>query len=829
VAMKNLYTLAVMLITSMQVVSAQTTNVTILGQGTLWKYLDNGTNQGTTWRATSFADAAWKSGNSQLGYGDGDESTIVSFGSSSTNKFITTYFRKAITVSNLAELSAISMRVKRDDGIVVYVNGTERYRNNMPTGTISSTTVASADASDDGNTWFTATLAASNFVEGNNVVAVEIHQRSASSSDISFDMEITATRNTPDTAPPVLSSVSPADNGTNVSIANNLILTFNENVAKGTGAFTIKENGVATQTIDVTSANVTVSGNVVTINPADFGLNKNVSVSFPAGTIKDIAGFNFAGIANDTDWNFTTQAQVVVCNSLSCFTSVQPSAQSGVLVLPSTHTFQLLFKQGNAYTSGGTAPAGFDFTGYVPKSGSSTSGYVSINHENSPGGVSILDVAYNAGNKLWTRNNAYPVSFANVVKTERNCSGAVTPWGTIITAEETRNTGDANGDGYTDTGWLVEIDPVTRLVKQYGNAKEEKLWAMGRMAHENAVVASDSKTVYYGEDDPSGALYKFVANTAGNLYTGTLYVLKLTGSLSGGEPTSTTATWVQVPNTTQSDRNNTYSLATGLGATAFNGIEDVEIAPNGQVYFTSKGNGRVYSFTDNGTTASNFITYVGGQNYTINYGTGSASTAWGTGNDNLAFDNEGNLWVNQDGGNGHFWMVRAGHTQANPKVELFAKTPAGSESTGLTFTPDFKFMFVSFQHPSSSNGTQTDASGASVSHNAATMVVIARKENLGNGTLRMGEESIESGASGQINVYPVPFENEINVDLEMANDGKATVLVYNMEGKLINTLLDKQLTAGKHQFNFNSNELKGEYLLYITAGEASVVKRIVSK
>ncbi|MEY5049851.1 MAG: hypothetical protein RLZZ175_3210 [Bacteroidota bacterium] len=826
--MKKIYSFASLLLAAYMSASAQTTAVTLLGQGTLWKYLDNGSNQGTTWRATSFADATWKSGNAQLGYGDGDESTIVSFGTSSTNKFITTYFRKAITVSNLAELSAISMKVKRDDGIVVYVNGTERYRNNMPTGTISSTTVASADASDDGNTWFTATLAASNFVEGNNVIAVEIHQRSKSSSDISFDMEITATRNTPDTTPPVLSSVTPADNGTNISIANNLILTFNENVAKGTGAFTIKENGVATQTIDVASANVTVSGNVVTINPADFGLNKNVSVSFPAGTIKDIAGFNFAGIANDTDWNFTTQSQVVVCNSISCFTSVQPSAQGSTLVLPSTHTFQLLFKQGNAYTSGGSAPAGFDFTGYVPKSGSSANGYVSINHENSPGGVSILDVSYNATSKLWTRNNAYPVSFANVVKTERNCSGAVTPWGTIITAEETRNTGDVNGDGYTDTGWLVEIDPVTRLVKQYGNAKEEKLWAMGRMSHENAVVAADNKTVYYGEDDPSGALYKFVANTAGNLYTGTLYVLKLTGSLSGGEPTSTTATWVQVPNTTQSDRNNTYSLASGLGATAFNGVEDVEIAPNGQVYFTSKGNGRVYRFTDNGTSISNFITYVGGQNYTINYGTGSASTAWGTGNDNLAFDNEGNLWVNQDGGNGHFWMVRAGHTQASPKVELFAKTPAGSESTGLTFTPDYKFMFLSFQHPTTSNGSQTDASGTSVSINAAAMVVIARKENLGNGTLRLGDNEVETGKVDGINVYPVPFDNEINVEFNLENESKATVLVYNLEGKLINTLLDKTLNAGKQTIALNTQNLHGEYMLYITTNEASVVKRIVS-
>lgn len=808
--------------------NAQTQTISLISQGASWKYLDNGSNQGTAWRATSFADASWKTGSAQLGYGDGDESTIISFGTSSSRKYVTSYFRRSFNITNINELSNISLRVKRDDGIVLYVNGVERYRNNMPTGTISFNTFAAADASDDGNTWFTASLANSSFTSGNNVVAVEIHQRSASSSDVSFDLELNATQTTPDVAPPVLTSLSPNDNSSNVNVASNLVLSFNENVAKGTGSILIKEAGVTTQTIDVASTAVTVNGNTVTINPSDFGFNKAVNIEFAAGVIKDIAGFNFVGITNSTDWNFTTQAQGTVCNTISCFTSVQPSAQSGVLVLPSTHTFQQLFKQGNAYTSGGTAPTGFDFTGYVPKSGSSTAGYVAVNHENSPGGVSILDVSYNASTKLWTRNNAYPVSFSDVVKTERNCSGAVTPWGTIITAEETRNTGDANGDGYNDVGWLVEIDPVTRAVKQYGNGKAEKLWAMGRMSHENAVVAADNKTVYYGEDDPSGALYKFVANTAGNLYTGTLYVLKLTNSLSGGQPTSSTGSWVVVPNSTISDRNNTFSLASGLGATPFNGIEDVEIAPNGQIYFTSKGNGRVYRFTDNGTSGvSNFITYVGGTNYTINFGSGATSTAWGTGNDNLAFDNEGNLWVNQDGGNGHLWLVRAGHTQASPRVELFAKTPAGSESTGLTFSPDFKFMFVSFQHPNSSNGSQTDASGASVSINAATMVVIARKEFLGNGTLRVDNAS-ELQNSVEVTVFPNPIKNAFTISLNLKESSNISASLVDINGNLVTNIKNNSIyQAGSNAIEVEGSFAKGIYFLnLIINGKSSSIKLI---
>ncbi len=171
-------------------VVAQTSLVPI---GSTWKYLDNGSNQGTAWRATSFSDGSWASGPAQLGYGDGDEATVVSYGPQSNNKYITTYFRKAISVADAAVFTGYTLKVRRDDGIVVYINGVEKYRNNMPTGTIAYNTLASANASDEGNTWFSTTLAAGSLVTGTNVIAVEIHQVNKTSSDISFDLELTGT------------------------------------------------------------------------------------------------------------------------------------------------------------------------------------------------------------------------------------------------------------------------------------------------------------------------------------------------------------------------------------------------------------------------------------------------------------------------------------------------------------------------------------------------------------------------------------------------------------------------------------------------------------
>ncbi|RXK57734.1 T9SS type A sorting domain-containing protein [Lacibacter luteus] len=296
------------LLTVLLVTTVSTAQTSIISYGSSWKYLDNGSNQGTTWRTVSFNDAAWATGNAQLGYGDGDEATVVSYGSNANKKHITTYFRKTITVADASVFSSYTLNIKRDDGAVVYINGVEVYRTNMPTGTISYTTKASTDAADDGNTAQTITLNAGALVTGTNVIAVEVHQRTANSTDLSFDLLLTGIAGGGDTTPPTVSSYSPADNATGVSASANLVLTFSETIQKGTGSIVIKEGGVTTQTIDVTSTAVTVSGNTATIDPANFTNSAAVNIEIAAGAFKDAANNNYAGIANATTWNFTVQA-----------------------------------------------------------------------------------------------------------------------------------------------------------------------------------------------------------------------------------------------------------------------------------------------------------------------------------------------------------------------------------------------------------------------------------------------------------------------------------------------------------------------------------------
>ncbi len=348
---KNVLLLAATLLLASSLI-AQTT---LLSYGATWKYLDNGSNQGTAWRETSFNDASWAQGPAQLGYGDGDEATIVSYGPNSSQKYITTYFRKTITVTNASSYTGFTLNIKRDDGAVVYINGTERFRTNMPAGTVSYTTRASTDASDDGNTPQNVSLAGGVFVEGTNVIAVEIHQRSRTSTDISFDLQLTGTG---DITPPVVSTYSPSDNSTNVAINSNLVLTFNETIQKGTGNILIKEGSITTQTIDVTSATVTVAGNVVTINPADFTNGAAVNIEITAGAFKDLANNNYAGISNPTTWNFTIVIADIIPPAVTVYSPADNAINVAVnanLVLTFNENIQkgtgnILVKEGGVIT-----------------------------------------------------------------------------------------------------------------------------------------------------------------------------------------------------------------------------------------------------------------------------------------------------------------------------------------------------------------------------------------------------------------------------------------------------------------------------------------------
>ena len=171
--------------------TARAADTILVPTGATWKYLDNGTDQGTAWRATSFNDSTWPSGPAQLGYGDGDEATTLGFGPDGNNKFITTYFRRAFNITNASLFNGVTLRLLRDDGAVVYLNGVEVWRTNMPAGSVGYLTPASvAIGGADESVFVQTTISSSLLLNGTNVLAIELHQSGGTSSDISFDLQL---------------------------------------------------------------------------------------------------------------------------------------------------------------------------------------------------------------------------------------------------------------------------------------------------------------------------------------------------------------------------------------------------------------------------------------------------------------------------------------------------------------------------------------------------------------------------------------------------------------------------------------------------------------
>ena len=180
------------------------TQQTFIAAGAEWKYLDDGSNQGTNWAAPGFDDRGWRSGQAELGYGDGNEVTQISYGPNSNAKHVTSYFRKQFLVTGASGVTTLGLKLLRDDGAVIYLNGVEVVRDNMPAGTVSFSTLASAAVGDVAETtYYDWTVPPSSLREGTNVIAVEVHQSSRTSTDVSFDLLLEAQVNPVNRSPAV--------------------------------------------------------------------------------------------------------------------------------------------------------------------------------------------------------------------------------------------------------------------------------------------------------------------------------------------------------------------------------------------------------------------------------------------------------------------------------------------------------------------------------------------------------------------------------------------------------------------------------------------------
>jgi len=484
-------------------------------------------------------------------------------------------------------------------------------------------------------------------------------------------------------------------------------------------------------------------------------------------------------------------------NKISDFISVDASISDffvkprpDTLILPDTHTFQQIFSR-NSYDETSFWTFNMGLSAYVPKQNSTTEGFLCINNgirtgtdgfnsDGLSGGATFSKITFDENIKLWEADIFQDLDFSNVGGTSKNSSGAVTPWGTFISSENHVIDGngvnyfdqsvDDNGDefnynDYYKYGWQVEIDPAA------DEAVLGKRYEMGRFKHENIAIHPNQRTIYQGDDgEPTDSyLYKFVADSEGNLSSGNLYVYKADGNpvSSTTIKTEVTGKWLlldnkgagevdvdgdcnigiidiaDIPEDNKWGSNNVKHQADCLGATPFNQMEDVEIGPCGKVYFIDVDDNVIYYLEDsdplvtkpNQSTVNFLGVYVGGTGkiYQMKIKSGVIiEEPWQKAPDNMEFDKEGNLYIGQDNYERHIWMVEKGHTVECPKVKIMALTPKNFTPKGITFSPDNRFMFLSLKYDNGINiGEQNDASETAVRYDKNMTLVIARKEHLG--------------------------------------------------------------------------------------------------
>ena len=166
--------------------------VNVFGYNSTWRYYDAG-EATSGWQTVGFNQSSWKTGAAPLGYNMDGIRTTVSYGGNPDRKNPTTYFRKTFTLDvqpNSTDLFQLNYQV--DDGCVIWVNGQEAGRVNMRQGNVNYDTFSSTYAAEvplEGSIDLNPSL----FKKGSNVIAVEVHNTSYTSSDLYWDCELLTT------------------------------------------------------------------------------------------------------------------------------------------------------------------------------------------------------------------------------------------------------------------------------------------------------------------------------------------------------------------------------------------------------------------------------------------------------------------------------------------------------------------------------------------------------------------------------------------------------------------------------------------------------------
>jgi PGF-CTERM protein len=257
------------------------------------------------------------------------------------------------------------------------------------------------------------------------------------------------------------------------------------------------------------------------------------------------------GVINGIDWNNLPETVPELSSSSS-----ENDIWHGIRT--SYGDYQVILQTGDALSEGGVAGGIYaaddesqiliskkpDYNAFVPLNADSTHGYLYTAWEDRPAGLSQLELEWDSTSSQWAVLNSKMLDLSSINGGWVFCFGSMSPWGSPLFSEELYfdNTEFWNDDSFRyhsdqiklenylghypnpyDYGYIVEIENATTAEPDF-----VRHLSMGRYSHENAAVMPDDRTVYLTDDGYETVLFKFVANTEGDLSAGTLYAAKVT-------------------------------------------------------------------------------------------------------------------------------------------------------------------------------------------------------------------------------------------------------------------------------------------------------------
>ena len=283
------------------------------------------------------------------------------------------------------------------------------------------------------------------------------------------------------------------------------------------------------------------------------------------------------GVINGIDWNDLPSSVPELPSS---------SSESDIWhgIRTSYGEYQVILQSGDALSEGGVAGGIYaaddgnrlsisekpDYNAFVPLNVDGSRGYLYTAWEERPAGISQLEIEWNATSAKWDVLSSMMLNLSSINGGWVLCFGSMSPWETPLLSEElyftdTREWNDENYNYHSDQerledylgnfpnpydyGYIVEIENSSTPDPDFS-----KHFAMGRFSHENAQVMPDERTVYLSDDGYGTVLFKFVADTAGDLSSGTLYAARATQDESRNSATTGfDVEWIEMASSSNSE------------------------------------------------------------------------------------------------------------------------------------------------------------------------------------------------------------------------------------------------------------------------------------